>query len=191
MVSLAQIEVADAAPALAPAVEGALVTVLNKAEVITTGSKVMDLALAVRREIDSGRMDLVDMPLKHFFLPGIYIREIFMRRGAVVVGKIHKTRHFNIMQQGKLAYSDGNKLKYLTAPCTFVSEAGVQKALYILEDTVWSTVHLTDNRDMESLFTELVEPSEHYDLLPGEDEGKAIAIAAETEQHPVFLLEHK
>lgn len=156
-----------------------------------TGSKVMNLALAMKGEIDAGRQSQVDMPLQHYFLPGVYLREIFMPAGTVVVGKVHKTRHFNIVQKGKLAYSDGKALKFLEAPCTFVSDAGVQKALYIIEDCTWTTVHLTDNRDMESLESEIIEPSEHYPLLERAEERKAIAHAAETEKQPAFLLEHK
>lgn len=103
----------------------------------------------------------VECPLKHYFAPHVYVREIFMPAGSIVIGKIHKTEHFNIIQKGRvtLANEDGST-KTLEGPCTFISKAGVQKALYIHEDTVWSTVHITENRDLESLEAELIEPSE-------------------------------
>ena len=47
-----------------------------------------------------GHMPQVECPLKHYFAPGVYLREIFMPAGSVVIGKIHKTEHFNIIQKG-------------------------------------------------------------------------------------------
>ena len=104
----------------------------------------------------------VDCPLKHYFAPGIYVREIFMPAGSVVIGKIHKTEHFNIIQKGcvTLHNADGSK-EILTGPLTFVSKPGVQKVLYIHEDTIWSTVHKTENKDIESLEAELIEPDDY------------------------------
>lgn len=104
----------------------------------------------------------VECPLKHHFAPHIYIREIFMPAGSIVIGKIHKTEHFNIIQKGcvTLLSDDGSK-ETLEGPITFVSKAGVQKVLYIHEDTVWSTVHITENRDMESLEAEIIEPDDY------------------------------
>ena len=102
----------------------------------------------------------VECPLKHYFAPHVYVREIFMPAGSIVIGKIHKTEHFNIIQKGKvtLVKEDGTH-ETMEAPLTFISKAGVQKALYIHEDTVWSTIHITENRDLESLEAELIEPS--------------------------------
>lgn len=103
-----------------------------------------------------------DCPLKHYFAPGVYIREIFMPAGSIVIGKIHKTEHFNIIQKGcvTLHKEDGTR-EMLTGPLTFISGPGVQKVLYIHEDTIWSTVHVTENRDLESLETELIEPDDY------------------------------
>lgn len=125
---------------------------------------------------EMGAMPQEDMPLKHYFAPHVYIREIFMKKDTIVIGKIHKTEHFNIIQTGKawLISEDGSK-KLLEAPCTFVSKAGVQKVLYILEDMIWSTVHITENRDLESLEAELIEPDESYPRLNRTLERLAIA----------------
>lgn len=112
---------------------------------------------------EMGAMPQTECPLKHYFAPHVYIREIFMPGGSIVIGKIHKTEHFNIIQKGRatLIGEDGSR-QILEAPCTFVSKAGVQKVLYIHEDMVWSTVHITENRDLESLEDELVEPYEDF-----------------------------
>lgn len=105
------------------------------------------------------KLDQVDCPLQHFFAPGVYVREIFMPSGAIVIGKIHRTEHLNIIEQGSvlLIGEDGSR-EILSAPCTFVSKAGVQKVLQILEDCRWKTVHVTNETDVPTLEAMLVEP---------------------------------
>jgi hypothetical protein len=39
----------------------------------------------------------------------------------------------------------------LDAPCTFVSEAGTKRAVYALEDTIWTTIHVTNETDLEKI----------------------------------------
>lgn len=121
----------------------------------------------------------IECPLKHYFAPGVYVREIFMPAGAVVIGKIHKTEHFNIIQRGCVSLiSENGEREVLRGPTTFVSGAGVQKVLYIHEDTVWSTVHVTDERDLEKLEAQLIEPAD-YPLFDRSHERAAIEAAAE------------
>lgn len=120
----------------------------------------------------------VDCPLKHHFAPGVYLREIFMPAGAIVIGKIHKTEHFNIVQQGRLMIFDEGGAHEIKAPCTFVSKPGIQKVLYIAEDTIWSTVHLTEERDLEKLEAALIEPDDSYPQLDRTIERLAIEAAA-------------
>lgn len=124
-----------------------------------------------------GAMPQTECPLKHYFAPGVYLREIFMPAGSVVIGKIHKTEHFNIIQKGvvSLVSEDGSR-EMLTGPCTFVSKAGVQKVLYIHEDTVWSTVHITDERNLEKLEEQLIE-KEDYPMFDRRQERLAIVEA--------------
>lgn len=127
----------------------------------------------------------VPCPLKHHFAPGVYIREITMPAGAIVIGKIHKTAHFNIIQRGRCVIV-GAAGHLELGPCTFVSEPGIQKTLLILEETVWSTVHVTDERDLDSLEAQLIEPDD-YPLADRTEERRAIAAAAAVEAH---YIEH-
>lgn len=98
---------------------------------------------------------IVDLPLRHLFAPGVYIREIFMPAGTVVVGHRHKTKHFNIVLKGKCAVTqDGIEVMQIEAPMTFVSDAGVQKILLIKEDTTWQTVHPVNEKEVEAMAEE-------------------------------------
>ena len=109
-----------------------------------------------------GDYEQAQCPLKHHFAPGVYIREIFMPADTIVIGKIHKTEHFNILQKGRcLILNEDGSNTVLQAPMTFVSGVGVQKVLYIQEDMVWSTVHLTNERDLDKLEAALIEPADY------------------------------
>jgi hypothetical protein len=98
-------------------------------------------------------------PVTHRFAPGIYLREISMEADSIVIGRIHKTEHFNVLVKGAclIVHDDGTR-EELRAPLTFVSKAGVQKVLYVLEDTIWQTIHPTHETDFEKLDQMLVEP---------------------------------
>jgi hypothetical protein len=95
----------------------------------------------------------VECPVTHNFAPDIYIREIFMPADTVVIGHKHLTEHFNVILKGKCRVMIGDVVEELTAPCTFVSGAGSQKIVNVLEDCIWQTVHSNpDNaKDIETL----------------------------------------
>lgn len=95
----------------------------------------------------------VECPVTHNFAPDIYIREIFMPADTVVIGHKHLTEHFNVILKGKCRVMIGDVVEELTAPCTFVSGAGSQKIVNVLEDCIWQTVHSNpDNEnDIETL----------------------------------------
>jgi len=98
-------------------------------------------------------------PVTHRFAPGVYLREIFMEADSIVIGRIHKTEHFNVLLKGAclIVHDDGHR-ETLRAPLTFISKAGVQKVLYVLEDTIWQTIHPTTETCFETLDAMLVEP---------------------------------
>ena len=100
----------------------------------------------------------VECPVKHHFSPGLYMREIFMPAGTIVIGKVHKTEHFNIIVKGAayIVHDDGSH-EELIAPTVFVSKAGVQKVLVITEDMVWMTTHVTEETDVQKIEDMIIE----------------------------------
>ncbi len=98
-----------------------------------------------------------EMPVNHMFAPKVYMREIFMPAGTFVIGKKHNTKHFNIAISGKAKVMTGDEVFEVAAPYVFVSDVGVQKLLYILEDMRWLTVHPTEETDIQVLEKELAE----------------------------------
>ena len=91
----------------------------------------------------------VECPVTHHFAPDIYVREIFMPAGTVVIGHKHRTEHFNTILKGKCRVIIGEDIHELTAPCVFVSAAGAQKIVNVLEDTVWQTTHANPDNETD------------------------------------------
>ena len=99
----------------------------------------------------------VEMPLTHRFTDGMYIREIFMPAGTVLTSKIHKTNHPFVVSKGKCIVYDGNKIETITAPHTGITEPNTRRLLYIEEDTIWTTFHITDKTDVDEIEKEIIE----------------------------------
>jgi hypothetical protein len=135
--------------------------------------------LAVKQDLDSllsqkvevllsqmEKMPQVDCQTKHYFGPSIYIREVTMPAGSIIIGKPHRKEHMCVMLQGRMIIvdADGNK-RELVAPITFVGGAG-RKVAYILETTVFQNILATDETDIEVLENMLVDNTQP--MLEGE-----------------------
>jgi hypothetical protein len=104
-----------------------------------------------------------EMPLRHFFSPGLYLREITMRADLLVVGKMHATTHFNIITKGDVTVLTDNgplRITITDHPYVFVSQAGTKKVLYCHEDSVWMTTHITDSTDLAEIERQVIIPEE-------------------------------
>jgi hypothetical protein len=93
----------------------------------------------------------IEIPVKHHFSQGVYAREIFIPKGTLVTGKIHKYQQLNIMSQGELSVLTQDGVVRVKAPLTIVSPPGTRRIAYAHEDTVWTTIHGTDETDLEKI----------------------------------------
>lgn len=104
-----------------------------------------------------GELEHVECPLQHVFAPGAYARTMFIPAGTVIVGKIHKHAHLNILSQGTVCVmteTEGDR--QLTGPLTMVSPPGTKRAVYAVTDAVWTTVHLVQSMDLEEIEKEVI-----------------------------------
>jgi len=99
----------------------------------------------------------VEMPLTHRFTDGMYIREIFMPAGTILTSKIHKTNHPFVVSKGKCIVYDGNKLETITAPHTGITEPNTRRLLYIEEDTIWTTFHVTKKTNVDEIEKDIIQ----------------------------------
>ena len=108
-----------------------------------------------------------DSILTHHFAPHVYARELFMPAGQTVIGKIHKHAHLNIIAKGKVVVATEEGNQEYNAPCVFTSYAGTKRAVQIIEDTTWITIHPTDETDLDKIEQDIIAPC-FKDLLEGD-----------------------
>jgi hypothetical protein len=137
--------------------------------------KILVIEKGLQDLIDSGvaQSTLEDCTLTHYFTPkdekygcSTYAREIFLPKGSFVVGKIHRHQHLNFISKGKVRVFTEFGEKYFEGPCTFISEVGLKRAVYAEEDTIWTTVHLTEfesELDLDKIEHEVIAPT--YDEI--------------------------
>jgi hypothetical protein len=102
---------------------------------------------------------------RHHFGPNLYIKEVTMPAGALIIGKHHRFEHMCNMMSGRMVVmdSDGNKTE-LTAPMTFMAKPG-RKIAYIIETVVFQNIYSTSETDTEKLENMLIDNSK--ELLEG------------------------
>jgi len=100
-------------------------------------------------------MPQTDLPLRHYFADGMYAREMTIPADVVATGAIHKTRHLCVISQGTISALTDDGVKTMSAPCTFISEAGTKRAVSAPTETVLTTFHATTETDLDKLVEEL------------------------------------
>lgn len=96
-----------------------------------------------------------ECPLEHFMCDGVYARQITIPAGVMLTGKIHKYDCINIISSGEIEVSTEHGMKRITAPFTFVSPAGTKRVGYALSDCTWTTIHKTDETDIQKIEDQL------------------------------------
>ena len=120
-------------------------------------------ALEKFQQIARGLSDLpqVSCPLTHHFANGMYMREIMMPAGTVVISRIHLTKHPFAVTKGDVSVMRITELgqvidvQRIRGPYWGITEPGTCRILKIHEDTTWVTFHMTDEREIERLEDEL------------------------------------
>lgn len=116
-------------------------------------------------EIEKALMDMPgrimgkNFPLKHSFADGMYVREIFVPKNYLVVTKIHKHSHPCFVLKGKCIVLSEEGVKIITAPFSMITPAGTKRVVYVLEDTIWATVHKTYETDLDEIEKEVIASS--------------------------------
>lgn len=104
-----------------------------------------------------GVLPEIECPLQHVFAPGVYARTIFIPANGVLVGKIHKHKHLNILSQGVvMVLTESGGVEKLVGPLTMVSEPGTKRAVFALTNVVWTTIHLTNETDPVKIEDEVI-----------------------------------
>jgi hypothetical protein len=108
----------------------------------------------------------IECPEKHYFGPNIYVKEVTLPAGSVIVGKYHRHEHLCNMVSGHMIVvdSEGNRTE-LVAPMTFMAKSG-RKIAYIIETVVFQNIYSTSETDIQKLEDMIVDNSKDM-LLEG------------------------
>lgn len=91
-------------------------------------------------------------PLKYKYSDGFYIFEMFIPKGMLLIGKIHKHAHPSFFMKGKMiVVTEDEGIKELEAPMNFISPKGTKRVGIALEDTIWCIVFPSDDPDVEKV----------------------------------------
>lgn len=127
-----------------------------------------------RLEQEMNKLPQVDCPVRHYFAPGLYAREITIPKGTVLTGAVHKMENLVVLSAGKLRLVTDDGTIEITAPHTMTCKPGAKNAAIALEDSVWTNFFATTETDTDKL-VELLTESKASELLGGADNKQLIA----------------
>lgn len=107
-------------------------------------------------EAEMLRHEQVAIPVRHYFSPGVYAREITIPAGTVLTGRIHKYEQLNILSGGEISVMTDDGMKRVAAPFTVVSPPGTKRIAYAHTECTWTTILATEEKDpdaIEAIFT--------------------------------------
>jgi hypothetical protein len=128
-----------------------------------------------RLQVSLAKFPQVDMPLTHRFTPGLYVREIFLPKGAFVISKIHKTEHpYTVIKGHASVLTEDGKVQQIKAPFVGITKPGTRRVLFVHEDCVWLTFHPTNLTDLKEIEDQLIEPRDVSKSLPVEIDAEVL-----------------
>lgn len=116
--------------------------------------------LTIRQRVNAIEAEMKKQPqlnlkVENYFSLGVYARALYIPKGTILVGKIHKYPQLNFLMQGSMQVLVGEEVQQVTSPFIVNSPAGTKRIAQALEDCIWITVHgtnLTNVDEIESHF---------------------------------------
>jgi len=102
----------------------------------------------------------IELKVIHHFSKGVYARELHIPAGVILTGEIHKFENLNILSKGRIEVLTEKGMQEVEAPFTVVSLAGTKRIARAITDCVWTTVHGTDENDLNIIEKTFIAKSE-------------------------------
>ncbi len=100
----------------------------------------------------------IECPVTHRFTDGMYIRQIFMPKGAKLTSKIHNTKHpFVILKGDVTVYSENEGVVRYRAPMLGITKPGTRRVLLVNEDTIWTTFHPAEETEVNEIENRIID----------------------------------
>jgi hypothetical protein len=138
-----------------------MLNLISKKNDVIINTDIRDKILGIESIMFMRKDIQIEVPVTHYFSTGVYAREIFIPKGSLIVGKIHKYDQINIISKGDISVVSEQGPIRIKAPYTIVSPAGTKRIAYVNEDTVWTTIHPNpkDEKDLDKLEDTLIAKS--------------------------------
>lgn len=118
------------------------------------------LVNAVEIQEQVAQLPQVEIPIFHHFAPNIYMRQMNVNAGTLMVTKMHKTEHFLIVLKGSATILDSSGLMHVQAPQIIKTQKGTKRVIYFHEDSAWLTTHPTSETDLNLIEDQLIVPDD-------------------------------
>lgn len=94
----------------------------------------------------------IECPVTHRFTPNMYIREVFVPAGTILTSEIHKEEHPHVLSLGKITMWDGEGGQItVSAPYSGITKANARRVVYVHEDCIFTTFHVTQATNVEDV----------------------------------------
>ena len=102
--------------------------------------------------------DSEKVPIRHFFMDSVYVREMKMYKGTAVIGAVHKHLHMCFLLEGHLSVAYEEAVVEYIAPCYIISKPGIKRILYAHKDSLWYNTHKnpSNTEDIDKLEKEII-----------------------------------
>jgi quercetin dioxygenase-like cupin family protein len=106
----------------------------------------------------SADLPMVVMPTQHFLVDGMYARQIMIPAGTAFVGRRHKKFHyFLVLRGGAWVTGEDDKPHNLQPGMLLMCAPGSQRVGVTYADTIFVTVHRTDETMLKNIEDDCVE----------------------------------
>lgn len=102
----------------------------------------------------------VELKCFNHFSHGVYARELHIPAGVILTGEIHKFENLNILSKGRMSVLTANGMQEVEAPFTIVSPAGTKRIAYAHTDCIWTTIHGTFDKNVDSIKNHFIAANE-------------------------------
>ena len=113
------------------------------------------------------QLETEDYSLVEYKIGDLYARQITVKKGVCLTGRVYKRDHLEVMLSGSIIIlsADGGTKQY-DGQNVIEAKAGKRQAGFALEDTVWLTVNVVPNQVQENLdFTSVLSFEAYEDFL--------------------------
>lgn len=114
----------------------------------------------LKNYFDGTEQSAKELPLEHFICNKTYTRQITLSKDILLTGKVHNFDHVSILSKGDVSVMTDEGVTRIKAPATWISKAGTKRLIYVHEETIWSTIHHSENTLVEDLEKEIVHESD-------------------------------